>query len=69
MGSRLPSRAPMGLRVAGLMANDTESARSGPPWTNYNRRDPHNFYSMLYMLVNFVINVYDLYSKSTSNML
>jgi hypothetical protein len=33
-----------GLRRAKFMVNDTESARSGPPWTSF----PW-FYSMLYM--------------------
>jgi hypothetical protein len=37
-------------RRAGFMVGDAESARSGPPWTV----SPWFFYSMLYMLVNFV---------------
>jgi hypothetical protein len=40
------------LRQPRFVVDDVESARSGPPWTSFSVV----FYSMLYMLVNFVIN-------------
>jgi hypothetical protein len=42
-----------GHRQAGFMVDDAKSARSGPPWISF----PVVFYSMVYMLVNFVTNV------------